>query len=412
MKTSIETSQSTPSQVMASEFLSASAEVRIAAGRLDTIRRTLRRQKRGAMPEEPKSTALLHLDDTWQTTGGANPRQFLIYDNGTASENRILVFASREQLRQLAYAERWFMDGNFAMAPTIFEQLYIIRVPLSLSCVTCAYALLPNKAQATYEEMLTAIANKCDELGHTIDPTIVITDFEKASMQATKNVIGQQVKTQGCFYHLTQSTWRKIQELGLVTLYTERADVRHFCGMIDGLAFLPIDKVTDGMLYLKEHLLQDVPSLDELLTYFDTTYVSGTLRRIQRTSDNAEAIIRFRRINPIFPPETWNVYEATLSDTDRTNNFCEGWNNSFRSLCRHHHPSIWTIIEALRMDEALATTAIEHSARGEPPIKRTKRESEQRQQRLRNICVQYESGQKDLVETLTAIGYCIRLQRQ
>ena len=34
------------------------------------------------------------------------------------------------------------------------------------------------------------------------------------------------------FYHLTQSTWRKIQALGLVDLYRDEDDrFRHFCGM-------------------------------------------------------------------------------------------------------------------------------------------------------------------------------------
>ena len=51
----------------------------------------------------------------------------------------------------------------------------------------------------------------------------------------------------GCFYHLTQSTWRKIQSLGLTQLYKDREDIRQFCGMIDGLAFLPINDIQAGL---------------------------------------------------------------------------------------------------------------------------------------------------------------------
>jgi len=41
--------------------------------------------------------------------------------------------------------------------------------------------------------------------------------------------------------------------LGKTELYRIDDDIRDFCGMLDGLAFLLEDKVQDGMLYLREH---------------------------------------------------------------------------------------------------------------------------------------------------------------
>ena len=38
-------------------------------------------------------------------------------------------------------------------------------------------------------------------------------NFELAAHQAVQNVFGSLVKVKGCFYHLTQATFRKIQEL-------------------------------------------------------------------------------------------------------------------------------------------------------------------------------------------------------
>jgi hypothetical protein len=102
------------------------------------------------------------------------------------------------------------------MALKIFCQLYVIRAPLDSSAVTCAYAFLPSKSQAVYEEMMQAIVTKCDEIGISPDPQIVTSDFEQAMMQAVKAVFGQHVETKGCLFHLMQSTWRKVQELGLV----------------------------------------------------------------------------------------------------------------------------------------------------------------------------------------------------
>ena len=33
-------------------------------------------------------------------------------------------------------------------------------------------------------------------------------------VRAVSSVLGDHVTVQGCFYHLTQSTWRKVQALG------------------------------------------------------------------------------------------------------------------------------------------------------------------------------------------------------
>ena len=136
------------------------------------------------------------------------------------------------------------------------------------------------------EEMLQAVIRKCEEHGYYPDPTTVVTDFEKASMGAVSTSIGDQVSIQGCFYHLTQSTWRKVQELGLTNLYKESPEVRTFIGMIDALAFLPVDEVEQGMAHLKD-VIPDHPGMEELLNYFDSTYVTGTFRRVNNNDPDA-----------------------------------------------------------------------------------------------------------------------------
>lgn len=62
-----------------------------------------------------------------------------------------------------------------------------------------------------------------------------------------KNIFGNHITINGCFYHLCQVTRRKIQKLGLSVRYKVDNDFRQYCGMIDGLAFLPPDKVLEGM---------------------------------------------------------------------------------------------------------------------------------------------------------------------
>ena len=47
-----------------------------------------------------------------------------------------------------------------------------------------------------------------------------------------------------------------------------------------------------------------------------------------------------RKILPLRPPKKWNVFEVTSSGRHRTNNHCESWNNSFKSLVMCNQPSI------------------------------------------------------------------------
>ena len=87
--------------------------------------------------------------------------------------------------------------------------------------------------------------------------------------------------------------------------------------MLDGLAFLPPERVSEGMNLLK----QQVPEgLFDLVEYFDTTYVHGPLKAIP----GAQGLIRMQRTNsPRFAIDKWNVNAVKLEDGHRTNNVCE-----------------------------------------------------------------------------------------
>jgi len=118
------------------------------------------------------------VDGEWTTMGNDRDEPFLVYDNGAAANVRVTVFGTESGLQLLGRSAQWYMDGNFAMAPAIFSQLYVIRVSLGDSAVTCVYALLGGKTTATYEEMLRGVSAKCDSLGCSADPQKVVADFE------------------------------------------------------------------------------------------------------------------------------------------------------------------------------------------------------------------------------------------
>ena len=122
--------------------------------------------------------------------------------------------------------------------------------------------------------------------------------------------------------------------------------------MLDGLAFLPVPMVSDGMAYIRETAPEErVPIID----YFDSNYVSGAYRAVM-----GNGRMRFRRTPPRFELQMWNVHDATITNCDcaRTNNICESWNNGFKHLVGHSNPSLWSVIECLVKDNAETETEV------------------------------------------------------
>ncbi|KAL4141490.1 hypothetical protein QTP88_004120 [Uroleucon formosanum] len=144
------------------------------------------------------------------------------------------------------------------------------------------------------------------------DPLNFNLDFELAVLNTAKLIFGNDINIRGCFYYLCQSTYRKVQELGLSNRYQENEGFRLFCAMIDSLAFLPLNKVKEGMEYLKQNIPNEA---DDLLIYFEAYYVNGAYRRIGNTT-GINVNVRFRRVQPMFPPNTWNVHDTTLHAAD------------------------------------------------------------------------------------------------
>ena len=109
----------------------------------------------------------------------------------------------------------------------------------------------------------------------------------------------------------------------------EDQDFRIFCNMLDGLAFLPIADLPEGIAYIRSVITEEPAETEELVDYFETTYVTGTYRPVQR---NGEQRLTMRRVPPMFPPSIWSVHSATVDNDPRTNNVGEGWNNKFFTL--------------------------------------------------------------------------------
>ena len=65
--------------------------------------------------------------------------------------------------------------------------------------------------------------------------------------------------------------------------------------------------------------------------------------------------VNLQQVPPRFPPELWNVHEATVNGAPPTNNQCEGWNNIYFHLVGY---SLQTCFLALCQDRVAGRRTI------------------------------------------------------
>ena len=79
------------------------------------------------------------------------------------------------------------------------------------------------------------------------------------------------------FYHVSQTTWRHVQDLAMVGLYQNDDAVRKCVGMMDGIVFLSDNDVHGGVAEIRIKMINMNPWLMQLLAYLtlSTTWGAG-----------------------------------------------------------------------------------------------------------------------------------------
>ena len=109
----------------------------------------------------------------------------------------------------------------------------------------CAYILLKNKDEATYQRMLRLLKEK-SELD--LNPTIINGDFEAGAIKAWYAQFPG-IIYQGCNFHFTQALNRKIGENGLKKEYCTSHIYRNWLKLFKSLAFVPPHAVKYGIFF-------------------------------------------------------------------------------------------------------------------------------------------------------------------
>ena len=90
------------------------------------------------------------------------------------------------------------------------------------------------------------------ELEPDLNPEVIISDFELASIKSFKKCF-RGARVSGCLFHLGQNIQKKLKELGLTFLYLQDPIIRKFTKSLTSLAFVPTGSVFSCFNLLKLH---------------------------------------------------------------------------------------------------------------------------------------------------------------
>ena len=213
----------------------------------------------------------------------------------------------------------------------------------------CLFVLLPNKTQATYRRMWEQVQLLCP-LAH---PAEILMDFEKAAMTSFEHTWPTSM-VKGCFFHLTQSLWRKVQAVGLQSQYSHDEEFANRIRQIAALAFAAPHEVS--ALFAQVAAQLPSPETDDLILYFERTYVGRML-----PSGSYQ--------QPLFSIQIWNYHFDVAYGLPRTTNAVEAWHRSFNATVGCHHPNIWKFISALKREQGLVEVKQAKYIAGDQPTK-------------------------------------------
>ncbi|RNA13100.1 hypothetical protein BpHYR1_006663 [Brachionus plicatilis] len=271
-------------------------EVVAAMSKPDAIRQMINRTRSKKFSfKKLKANSLSEIEIPIELRKTYRDEEFYWDDTGCEDKNRIIIFTTKSNLQILDHNLDWYVDGTFYISPTYFKQIYTFHVIKNSSLIPCVYVMLPNKRKSTYKKLFKMLKSYLVN-----SPKSINMDFEKAAMTAAQEIF--KWKIFGCFFHLSQSMFRRVQTRGYLKTYALDDQFRHSFKLVQALAFLPVQDVT-------------------------------------------------QRVIPLYPIETWNVFDRVKRRLPRTNNNVENWHSRIQADVRKKM-NMLMVVEILRLEQS------------------------------------------------------------
>jgi len=264
----------------------------------------------------------------------------------SGQNGKLYVFCAKSELAVIHDSEYLVCDGTFEMSPDTAYQVYTIHGFCNGEGMALLWALLPNKTTATYVEMFSALRSAMvAEFGEVGKKTFLV-DFELAAINAIQQTNPESI-VKGCSFHFRQSLMRRIQNLGLKSLYEsdDCPEVRSWIRLIMSMTMLPVFTVPLAWSYLKDPPLTGQSAVDAktqaFALYFDATWMTGD-----------------------YPPTLWSHFDNL---GPRTTNLAEGWHSGLNNRFGMPHPSLRSFLDWLQKCQFEVQCRLIQLLAGRPP---------------------------------------------
>ena len=205
-------------------------------------------------------------------------------------------------------------------------------------------------------------------------------DFEKAMWQACSSVLPS-CRLRGCLFHWNQAVWRKVQDIGLRSEYTNDPAVKKVIRRLFGLPFLPASDIRHTFWLLS--LTAFSGKLVELFSYVHDTWMQMQ--------------------GGMWKPEHWSAFKEDI----RTNNDVEGWHHRFNSRALKGNLPFYALVRMLHEESRLTLMYQGFSEAGKfPAYKKTR--YLQMDIRLRHHWAEFDANEITSMELLRRCSqvYC------
>uniref|UniRef100_A0A915DSM5 MULE transposase domain-containing protein n=1 Tax=Ditylenchus dipsaci TaxID=166011 RepID=A0A915DSM5_9BILA len=190
-----------------------------------------------------------------------------------------------------------------------------LRSAVDSICASCPHlcSCCVRLAQPSMESSYKFVLRRLLELRPKLSPTSIALDFEKAETNAFKKVFPADEKSKKkaieprtCFFHKQQALYRNVCTKGYKDLYDTDQEFRKQVNLMSAIAFVPV---------------VDVEAAFDWLRY-----------------DHA----------------IWNLRSLIETDEPTTSNGIESFNGQMLRTLAASHPTIWKLIEGLRLELKMA----------------------------------------------------------
>jgi hypothetical protein len=309
--------------------------------------------------------------------------KYLVATKTDVKGAKILIYSTYMNLIHLENSLTYVCDGTFYSCPKEFSQIYTIQGLVKGKFYNLVHCFMEKMDTASYKFIFEFIKSKV-----RMQPQNIIVDYEIAPINIISTTFFE-TRVNGCFFHLTQTFWRRIQKDGYSKIYKENCKFNLDIKMIIALCFVPDYCVEKDFCILLEYFLNTNTDkyVVDFLFWFENNYICNN------------SYIKIDKLGVKY--FIWSFFSNVVSKKVKTSNSLEGWHRSLNAQVSCKNPNFFEVFKILQCEQNILEVKLLQNLY-------TSNYDCALESKLFKVCVEYDAMIG--IEYLKAIGYNLNLK--